>query len=229
MLTGVPALLSTLFLIAVTGFAQDTDVQPQPPPPVPDKRAYIMLPNYRTVEPGTPIEPLTYKGKFTIASKDTFDAPIFVMSGILSGISHLQNQNPSFGQGITGYAHRYVTGFADQAMGNLFAEATLPSILHQDPRYFRRGTGSNLSRATYAFTRVIITRTDRGHKTFNISEIGGNAAVAGIGNLYYPDSRGWGDNLSRLISFTTTDAIGNVLKEFWPDIKRRLQKRGSSY
>ncbi len=191
----------------------------------PDKRAYGVLPNYRTVEPGVRTEPLTSKQKFTIAAKDSFDYPIFFVSGVLSGISHLQNQNESFGQGASGYAKRYVTGYADQALGNILVEGGLPTLLHQDPRYFRKGTGSWSSRTAYALSRVIVTRTDRGRAAPNFSELFGNAAVAGIGNLYYTDSRTLGDNASRAISFTATDAIGNVLKEFWPDAKRRFGKK----
>lgn len=191
----------------------------------PDKRAYGVLPNYRTVEPGVRTEPLTSKQKFTIAAKDSFDYPIFFVAGALSGIGHLQNQNPSFGQGAEGYLKRYAAGYADQAMGNFMVEGALPTLLHQDPRYFRKGSGSVASRTTYALSRVLVTRNDRGRLRPNYSEIVGNSMVAGIGNLYYKDATTLGDNAGRAIAFTATDAIGNVLKEFWPDVKRRFKKR----
>ena len=198
-----------------TAFAQDV---------LPDKRAFGVLPNYKTVEPGTAVEPLTAKEKFTIARKDAFDYPIFLVSGALSGISHLQDQNPSFGQGARGYSHRYVTGYADQALTTLLVEGAFPSLFHHDNRYFRKGTGSGMSRLGYSMSRIVLNRSDHGHTAFNYSEFLGNGAISGLANLYYPDSRSTSSNLARFSTFVATDALGNVLKEFWPDIKKKLVK-----
>ena len=85
--------------------------------------------------------PITAKQKFTIASKDSFDYPLVILAGALAGLGQLTNQNPSFGQGVEGYAHRLWTGYVDQALGNIMTEGLFPSMLHEDPRYFRKGTG----------------------------------------------------------------------------------------
>jgi len=192
----------------------------------PDKRAYGILPNYRTVE-GTDVEPQTVKQKFWIASKDSFDYPIYFISAGFAGISQIENTNPSFGQGVKGYALRYATGYGDQMIGNIMTEGVFPSLLHEDMRYYRRGTGGKLGRTFYALTRVLVTHTDAGGIRFNFSEVLGNSVATAISNAYNPDTRNALQNVQKLGLQIGTDAISNVLKEFWPDVKRRLQHHSS--
>ena len=217
--------LCPLFLCAQESVNDSSSVQPDPPDKkvaeTIDKRAYGVLPNYRTADGNLPFEPITAKYKMTIAAKDSFDGPLWIIGGIFAGIYHLENQNPSFGQGFKGFAHRYVTSFGDQAIGNMMTEGVMPSILHQDPRYFRRGTGSTKSRLAYALTRIFVCKNDRGHWTFNSSEVLGNAVGAAISNAYYPDTRTVHDNVQKLGIQLGTDALSQVLKEFWPDVKRK--------
>jgi hypothetical protein len=199
-----------------------------PATPEQDKHIFGVLPNYRTTEGSIPFKPITTKQKFTIATKDTLDFPSYGLAGFFAGVSQFDNSNPSFGQGLRGYAHRYITGVADQDMGNFMTEAILPSMLHEDPRYFRKAQGSFKSRISYAATRVLITRTDSGGSRFNFSEFLGNGTVASIGNAYYPDGRGFSPTMQRMFTQIGTDAISGVLKEFWPDVKRKLHKRSAS-
>ena len=93
------------------------------------------------------------------------------------------------------------------------------------PALFPPGEGSKKSRAWYALTRIVIDKTDSGHSTFNIPEWGGNALAVAISNAYYPDTRTANDNVQRLLIACGTDAFSNVLKEFWPDVKRHFQKK----
>lgn len=191
-----------------------------------DKRIFGVLPNYRTADGTQPFRPITTKQKFTIATKDTFDYPSYLLAAAFSGLSQLDDSNPSFGQGLKGYARRYGSAVADQDIGNFMTEAIFPSLLHQDPRYFRKVNGSFLGRLGYAATRVLVARSDTGKWQFNASEIVGNGTVAAIGNLYYPDARGVSPTLQRMGTQIGTDAISQVLKEFWPDVKRKfLHKR----
>jgi hypothetical protein len=106
-----------------------------------DKRIFGVLPNYRTTEEGVPFSKITVKQKFTIAFKDTTSPPSYLLGlgGIFAGLSQLNNSNPSFGQGLSGFAKRYGTNTADQDIGNFMTEAIMPSLLHEDPRYFRKG------------------------------------------------------------------------------------------
>lgn len=129
------------------------------------------------------------------------------MAAVFSGLYQLEDQNPSFGQGIKGYVHRYGTAYADQAVGNLMTEAVLPSLFHQDPRYFRKVRGTPMHRNFYALSRVLVTRTDAGGSTFNVSEVLGNGISASLGNAYYPQERTAGDTLNRMGTAIGTDAI----------------------
>ncbi len=190
-----------------------------------DNRAYGVLPNYRTAESATPFSAITTKQKLTLAWKDSANGPSYVMGALFSSLSQLNNTNPSFGQGLKGYGHRYITALADQDVGNMLTEGILPSLLHEDPRFFRKGTGGGWNRAGYAASRVLVTRTDKGTWRFNTSEFLGNGMVAAVGNLYYPDARSGPDTALRMFSQIGTDAISNVLKEFWPDVKRKWQAR----
>ena len=194
----------------------------------PDKRAYGILPNYRTVNGTDGVEPLSVKRKFWIAAKDSFDYPIYFISAGFAGISQIENSNPSFGQGLKGYAMRYAAGYGDQMIGNMMTEGVFPSLLHEDMRYFRRGTGGKLSRTYYALTRILVTRTDAGGTRFNFSEVVGNSVATAISNTYNPDTRNTEENLEKLGLQLGTDAISNVLKEFWPDVKRKLQQHRHS-
>ena len=76
------------------------------------------------------------------------------------------------------------------------------------------------------FTGVFVTRTDAGGRRFNYSEVLGNATAVAISNSYYPDNRTAGANAAKLGEQIATDAVSQVLKEFWPDIKRKLFHRG---
>jgi hypothetical protein len=198
---------------------------PGQPGEVQDKRVFGVLPNYRTADGTLPFHPITTRQKFNIAVKDTFDYPSYLLAGAFAGISQLDDSNPSFGQGVKGYAKRYGASVADQDLGNFMTEAFMPTLLHQDPRYFRKVTGSFRSRLLYAATRVAVVKTDNGNWTFNASEFLGNGIVASLGNAYYPDSVGFSPTMQRMFTQIGTDALSQVLKEFWPDIKRKWFKK----
>lgn len=198
---------------------------PGQPGEVQDKRVFGVLPNYRTADGTVPFSPITTKQKFHIAIKDTFDYPSYLLAGGFAGISQLDNSNPSFGQGLKGYAKRYASSVADQDLGNFMTEAIMPTLLHEDPRYFRKVNGSFKSRLFYAATRVAVAKTDNGNWTFNAAEFLGNGTVAALGNAYYPDAVGFGPTMQRMFTQIGTDAFSQVLKEFWPDIKRKWFKK----
>jgi hypothetical protein len=219
--------------------AQGTDnaesISPQPAAEQPaveaiDKRIFGVLPNYRTADGTAPFVPITARHKFYIAAKDSFDYPVYLTAAAFAGLYQLENQNPSFGQGLKGYAKRLATSYGDQAIGNMMTEAIFPALLHEDPRYFRIGSsgGSKWHRTGYAITRVFVVRTDKGGSTFNFSEWLGNGTAVAVSNLYYPgDTRNVSDNIQKLGIAVGTDAFSQVLKEFWPDIKRKLSKKKS--
>jgi hypothetical protein len=194
-----------------------------------NNRVLGVMPNYRTAEGALPFQRLTGRQKMSIAVKDSIDWPIVPLAAAFAGVYQLENQNPSFGQGANGYGKRLLAAYGDQAIGNFMTEGIVPSLIHQDPRYFRLGEGTIRHRLLYSLSRIVVARSDAGKWTFNMSEVGGNALAAACSNLYYPDTRNAKDNANRLLLQLGTDALGQVGKEFWPDVQRRLfhkQRKG---
>jgi hypothetical protein len=203
-------------------------ILPGDPGSTQDKRIAGILPNYRTADNTTPFAPLTVGQKWKIATKDTFDYPSYVLAAAFAGLSQLDNSNPEYGQGLKGYAKRYAAGIADQDLGNFMTEAIYPTLLHEDPRYFRKVNGSVKGRLWWAIERIVVTKNDSGRSEFNFSEWLGNGTVAALGNLYYPNERGFGSTMQRTLTQVGTDTISDVLKEFWPDIKKKLVHKQAS-
>jgi hypothetical protein len=187
----------------------------------PTSRVLGVLPNYRTADDTGPFEPLSVRRKFYIGYKDSTDYPIFILAAGMAGLAQLTDQHAAYGQGIEGYSKRLGGSVADQLIGNMMTESIMPSLFHEDPRYFRRGRGGIWSRTGYAATRVLVAKNDHGNWTFNAAEVSGNAITAAIGNAYYPGERHLGDNFQRFYTQMGTDAFSQILKEFWPDIKRK--------
>ena len=217
-----PATASPLPAGAANGAA--TPAEPQE-----DKRIFGVLPNNRTTEASIPFARISAKQKLTIAYKDSFDWPVYPTAGLFAALYQLENQNPSFGQGMAGYAKRFGSAYGDQMIGNMMTEGFIPALTHEDPRFFRLGQGTKKHRMKVALMQIVVTRTDSGGRTFNLAEWGGNAAAAAISNAYYPDTRTAKDNTQKWLMAVGTDAFSNVLKEFWPDVKHWMQsKRHSS-
>ncbi len=195
-----------------------------------DKRVFGVLPNYRTADGNAPYAPITAKRKLWIGFKDSFDYPVYFTSAIFASINQLENTSPQFGQGLKGYGKRYVTSYADQVVGNLMTESLFPIMLKQDPRYFSVGKtyGGAGKRVRYALSRVILCRADTGKTVFNFSEIVGNSTAVALSNVYYTDNRNARDNVQKLGIQIGTDALSNVLKEFWPDIKQKFFNKNKS-
>jgi hypothetical protein len=184
------------------------------------KRILWVIPNYRAVSARTQLPPLSRKDKFRLTAEDSFDYSSFVLAGMIAGISQARNSTPEFNQGAAGFGRYYWHTYTDEVVGNVFTEALFPVILHQDPRYYTLGPGAGfLHRTEYAFTRLVITRTDAGRNAFNTSEILGNALGAGVSDLYYPRQQGTlNSTAEKWVLQLGIDAAFNVAKEFWPDI-----------
>jgi hypothetical protein len=178
-----------------------------------------ILPNYATVY-GHQIPSISSHDKFVFAVKNTFDPFVFPFVGIVASTAD------HYGPGMSGYLQQYAATLTDTTVGNFLTAAILPSFLHQDPRFFQRGSGGTLHRMAYAASRVGITRGDDGHSQFNTSEVAGNALTAVIGNSYYPASEHTTSAMvTRWGSQIAFDAVSYELKEFWPDIRRKLRHR----
>jgi hypothetical protein len=205
----------------------DSSISPQPPPsqaPPESKRILGIIPNNRTWPSLKDYEPLTTRQKFKIAQEDSFDRGTFVLAALVAGEAQFTNGNPAFGQGIKGYAQYYAASYGDLVIGNYMSEAIYPALLHQDPRYFRRGVGSTWTRLGYAVGQIFWTHTDSDRTQFNYSEILGNSTAVAISNLYYQDDRSVANSSSKLGLELGVDMASNVLKEFWPDVNRKFKK-----
>ena len=203
---------------AAQGEPPSSDHSPEPE----HKRIWGIIPNYRSHANLKESKPLTSGEKFKIAVRDSFDPGTFLLTGILAGIGQLSNSTPSYGQGMAGYGRYYGSTYGDFWIGNFMTEGVCPSLLHQDPRYFRRGSGSTWSRLGYAMGQIFVTHGDNRKTQFNYSEIGGNATAVAISNAYNPDNRTAADAVGKLGIQLGIDMAGNILKEFTPDLYRKL-------
>ena len=193
----------------------------QPPEPI-DKRIFWIIRNFKTFPTLPHYEPLTASEKFKIATADSFDRGTVVLAAAFAGEGQMANSSPSFGQGMEGYGRYFAASYSDLVIGDYMTEAVFPILLHQDPRYFRRGVGSGWSRLGYAMGQIFWTHTDAGGMQFNYSEIVGNSTAVAISSAYYPDGRDAKSAASKLGVQIGVDMFDNILKEFWPDWHRKL-------
>lgn len=170
--------------------------------------------------------PLTPGQKFQLFFRGTTDPWVFFLSGIDAGISQAEGDYKGYGEGASGYGKRFAASYADTFDGNLWGNAILPSLLHEDPRYFRKGTGSFKSRAFYAARAAVWCHRDDGTTGPNYANVLGNVIGGAISNLYYPEAdRGLGLTFGRAFTVTYQGAIGAELIEFWPDIARHYKRK----
>jgi hypothetical protein len=189
-------------------------------------RLFFALPNFLSVENAADAPPLTAARKFEVTARSAFDPVNFAWFGLLAGMGQAENSEPGYRQGWTGYEKRYAAYMADGVIENFSTQAVLPALLHQDPRFFQSGQGGFWRRTRYAVTRIFVTRTDSGKAQFNYSEILGSAAAAGISTYsYHPKGdRTVVNTASVWGSQVGYDALTYVIKEFWPDLRRKLNK-----
>jgi hypothetical protein len=184
-----------------------------------------LLPNYTSVGAGKEFVPLSTKATFVMTAQGAFDKVVFPFTAVTAAIAHVEDQSSSYGRGWEGYAKRYVTSFADNTTATFMTTAIFPTVLRQDPRYFVRGHGGGWSRTGYALSRTTVTLSRTGHKQFNYSDIFGNGAAALVMNTYHPvEDRTVASTLNRWGMQILFDGLTNVLKEFWPDIHRKMKK-----
>ncbi len=160
--------------------------------------------------------PLTRKQKFKLAVKVSVDPVTFLTTGVTAGIEQWQGDFSGYGQGFSGYAQRYGATYGDRITSTFFGAALLPSLLHQDPRYFYRGRGHVVTRALYAISTVVICKGDNGHWQPNYSNVLGNLAAGGISSLYYPSSEKHDAQVTvdNILIGVGTGAIGTLFQEF---------------
>jgi hypothetical protein len=204
-------------------FTKETGRDNASPPE--SKRILGIIPNYRTSPSLQNYQPLTTREKFKVASEDAFDRGTIALAAFFGGEGQLTNSNQSFGQGVAGFSRYWGAAYGDFVIGDYMTEGVFPTLLHQDPRYFRRGTGTGWSRVTYAMGQIFWTHSDSGRMQFNYSEVIGNSAAVAISTAYYVDNRTASDAVGKLGVQLGVDMAANVLKEFWPDLERKFRRK----
>jgi hypothetical protein len=186
-------------------------------------RIFEVMPNYGTVENAKNLPPMTSGQKFRLATAGVFDWGSYPFNGILAGIAQAKNDPKEWGQGWGAFGKRYGASFADNSIGTYMTTAVFPAILREDPRYYQMGKGRFAHRAYHAINRLFVTRTDSGHNRFNFSESAGNAAAAAISNIYHASEDRTASRTFTTFAFLFLyDGMNNELKEFWPDIRRKV-------
>jgi hypothetical protein len=203
-------------------------------PPPSEKMHGGIFANYGSVSVNDKLPPQTPGEKFKMAIKDDFGPSTFVIRAAVAGVDLERNSIPEFHQGAAGYGRYYWHSLADSVIENTLVEGIVPVITHEDTRYYRMGSGGVVKRTAYAVRRVVVIRSDAGSNTFNVSEILGAGAGAGISNLYYPrrertfklTAETWGLNVG-------IDGATFVVREFLPDVMHALfhhdSKPGASH
>ena len=198
-----------------------------PAPPISNDRIFGVIPNFQTVsEPTAPYAPLRVRDKWRLFVKESVDPFAFFSAAAGAGISQWHNEDPQYGVGSEPWLQRFGAAQADSTTQNFFQDAVLASLFHEDPRYFRKGPGSTvLHRMAYAVSRAVITRRDSGKDGFNFSGAVGMELGIALSNAYYPPkSVNGGEMAYRTVTSLAASALGNLLPEFWPDIKAKLAR-----
>jgi len=190
------------------------------------KRILGLMPNYRAVSAGEIPPPPTPRQAFKIATENSFDYSSFVFVGLTSMIAEGEDDHKQLGKGVPGFWGYSWRGFVDKTDGNYWVIFALPTVLHEDERYYARGTGKVWKRALYASSRVLITPDYSGHNTINGAELLGRGIAQGISTTYYPSADRTFSALATKYGYAVMrDAATNTFREFWPDIAAHVLHR----
>ena len=207
-----------------TDLITEESATPQPLPAA-NQRILGIIPNSRTSPTLKEYEPLSIGEKFEIARQESFTVGTVILAAAFAADNQLTDANASFGKGGRGYARYFGASYGNLVIGNYMSEAIYPTLLHQDPRYFRRGIGSIWSRLGYSTGQIFWTRTDSDRTQINYSELLGQSTAVAISNLYYPANRSPTSSTTKLGMQIGVDMASNILREFWPDISRSFSRK----
>lgn len=209
-----------------SGQKPDAASTPAPKPPPQPKRILGIMPNYRAVSAGVIPPPPTPREAFIVATRNSFDYSAFVFVGITSLLAEGSNAHSQLGKGVGGYWAYYWRGYLDKTDGNYFVDWIMPTVFHQDERYYAMGEGGVVKRSVYAASRILITPDYRGKNGFNTSEVLGRGISQAISLTYYPSHTQTASGFTEKYAYALgRDALTNVFREVWPDINQRLFHR----
>lgn len=178
------------------------------------QRVFGMIPNFYVVYDPNPV-PLTTRLKFQLAMKTSTDLFTIAGVGVLAAINQAGG-TPNYAGGIRGYGERFGAAAADGLSDIMIGGAILPSLLHQDPRYYYEGTGTNKSRFLHAVASPFVCRGDNGRLQPNYSSMGGDLGSSALSDLYYPPSnRGTGLVFENFFLSTSERMFSSLVQEFF--------------
>ncbi len=172
------------------------------------------------IQPGQQAPKISKRTEVLSGIRDSFTPAAIIGWAASEGYSYVTNGSPNYDQTGKGFAQGLGAAAARATSENIFTEAILAPILHEDPRYYRMGKGHNfVKRLGYAGTRGLITRTDGGRQTLNIANIGGNLAGSALTPVYYPPLNQSGTEVLKTFGGSVGgSALGFVVEEFLPDL-----------
>jgi hypothetical protein len=186
------------------------------------ERKSVRAPHYKA---GARLCTLVLKDKFILFVDDAIDPVTFLNAGFNAGMSQAENDDPSYGQGMEGYGKRFGANLAGQATGEFFKDFAYPAIFSEDPRYYRLGQDSSFGkRLFHAVSHSVVAYREDGTEMFNFSEWLGTSSAVALSNVYHADNRrGFAPSAERVGWGIANDIGYDVLREFWPEIARKLK------
>ena len=228
----MPAIILAAFISLLVGACAEAESPPGTIEPVRsaaaaqpvlnEERIFGVIPNYQTVsDPSLPVRPLTARQKWVLLERETLDPFNLASAALGSGFSQMGDETPKYGQGGLALGKRFGAALADAGTQNLFSAGVLACLLHQDPRYFRKGPSSSFpARVAYSASRIFVARQDSGRRAFNTSGIGGMALGIAASNIYYPPGSATSSVMTgRVLTSLLGGVLGNLMSEFWPDLQ----------
>lgn len=176
-----------------------------------------------------PYTPLSNQEKFKRWLQHTYSPYTFTSVLFSATWAQMVGDWPTYGGGMQGFGKRFGATLANTETSGFFKVFLLPTLMHEDPRFFYSGKRGVIARSWYAASRVLITRKDNGRSAFNTPEVAGTFFTSAVTNAYYPRAdRGFRFTMSQAFSGLASDAGSNLLREFWPDISRIFHKHEPS-
>ena len=184
------ALLFAFVLVVLTPCWGQAPIEPSlPPAPLPHARVLYLFPGYETIQdPTIPVAPLQTRQKFEMAYRKTVDVSFPIESVMFAGADKVANYGPNYGTGSSAFGELVGYNAANLASTFFFTDGLLPTILHQDPRYFRKGSGSVGSRIWWALRSEAVAYNDQGVEVPNYSGLLGFGMATALSNAYSPSS-----------------------------------------
>jgi hypothetical protein len=182
------------------------------------------------IAPGRSVPELSVGDKFALGLKDAFTPLSLVGWATAAGYQQALNGSPNYGTNSIAYGKRFGASVGRAVSEGIFSDSVMASVLHEDPRYYRMGSGNNVfKRVGYAVTRTLISRTDSGRATPNLALLGGNLGGSYLTKTYYPDLNT--SNTEVLKTFGGSiggSALGFAVNEFFGGLLDRIYHRDSN-